>query len=303
MALDRAARAELRARLGAAAPSNSGGIQTNGGDAVAQLQQRYVQLSVWGAKLAALSTGVSCSVRTAYYLALKDYFVNGVDLFHQLTSQGATIQQVVYKNGQPVLDQFGDGVLTAVTTPLMPPFLPADPACPSLAQQGLAGRLGRALGQFGQAAVAWAAIQRVVTAAWPLVFIIGGAIATKAVLDQLTVLVRGYNTTPDQQLVAFLSCVDKAVAAGISQADATKQCGGKDAGMSGLAWVGLVSLILVAGGGAAYYIFKKTSTGERAHRHSIEEAEAEAERAASAAAEARSRARAVKAGRMVPSTA
>lgn len=305
MALDRAGRAALRARLGAAA-----GSQTNASAAMDQLQQRYQQLSMWGAKLASLGTTVPCDVRTAYYLALKDYFTNGVDLFQQLTNQGATVQQVIYKNGQPVLDQYGDGVVVTVTTPLMPPFLPIDTRCPSLAQQGLAGArvaLGRGLGQLGQVAGLWAAISRVATALWPLVVIIGGAVATKVVLDQLTVLVRGYNTTPDQQVSAFLGCVDKAVAAGISAGDAAKQCGGAagttSAGMSPLQWVGLVTLILAAGGGAAYYLFKKTSPGERMRRHSIEEAEAEAERAASAAAEARSRARAVRSGRVVPSTA
>lgn len=304
MALDRAGREALRARLGAATSA-----QTNASAALDQLQQRYQQLSIWGAKLASLGTTVPCDVRTAYYLALKDYFTNGVDLFQQLTNQGAAVQQVIYKNGQPVLDQFGDGVVVTVTTPLMPPFLPIDTRCPSLAQQGLAGAragFGRALGQLGQAAELWAAISRVATALWPLVIIIGGAVATKVVLDQLTVLVRGYNTTPDQQVSVFLGCVDKAVAAGISAADAAKQCGGvagAPSGLSPLQWVGLVTIILAAGGGAAYYIFRKTSTGERMRRHSIEEAEAEAERAASAAAEARTRARAVRSGRMVPSIA
>jgi hypothetical protein len=302
MALDRAGRAALKARLGAAA-----GAQTNASAAMDQLQQRYQQLSVWGAKLASLGTTVPCDVRTAYYLALKDYFTNGVDLFQQLTNQGATVQQVIYKNGQPVHDQFGDGVTVTVTTPLMPPFLPIDTRCPSLAQQGLAGALGRTLGHLGQAVGLWLAISRVATALWPLVVIIGGAVATKVVLDQLTVLVRGYNTSPDQQVSAFLGCVDRAVAAGISAPDAAKQCGGvagsTPTGLSALQWVGLVSIILAAGGGAAYYLFRKTSTGERMRRHSIEEAEAEAERAASTAAEARSRARAVRSGRMLPSTA
>lgn len=296
MNLDQAGRKALAVRMGHSlgqTTAPAGAISATA--ALTQLQDRYEQLSVQGAKLRALGSVVPCKIRTDYTLALKNYFLSGVDLIRQLEKQGGTVAQVVYKDGQPLKDASGNLIFQQVSAPLLPPLVGFGTTdCPSLRQQGLAGALHRA--QLGQAQLA-APILR-------LIVLIAGSIAASVVLDKINVALHGWNTTPDQKVDAFTNCVDQLQAKGIAPADAVRQCGGivpgSGQGLGALGWIGLFSLVIVGAGTAAYFVFRKTSTGERERKQRILEAEEAAERAAEEATQARSRARAVRAGRLQP---
>lgn len=185
-------------------------MQTNAKAALEALQKRRALLSQIASRIAQIAkqTGVPISAETQalYRVALRSYMEYGRDLFDTLIKEGLQPEQVVIRDGAPVVDPSDPGRYKTlkIDAPLLPsPVLPG-------AWQPISG-----VGAVPVAIVAIGGIVlRVVTSRLATIAV-GGYIGLQA-LEKLNITLHGrpLEHKPVELLVMQLQIYDKCVAAG-----------------------------------------------------------------------------------------
>ena len=250
--------------------------------AMGYVVKRYVELSVMGEKLrqvGAAGQQVPCPVLEEYHAAAKEYRDSAQEVFDQLAAKGITVQQVIYRNGKPEMDASDPNKVRTlmIQAPLMPPVFAYTAAlsalCPGLI------RLSGAAPMFGEgielgilplaaAGVALAAACTAATLGTCLLLIGIGAVVVGVVtygvikiVEQVTIMFRGYDPKPVELTAAYTSCFDKLRNSGLSAADAAAQCSAAkvnpSAGLGMWAWIGIGATLLGVGTIVGIYLYRR----------------------------------------------
>lgn len=166
-------------------------ISTNLKAALAENQKRYVLLGKQFAALLSVreTTGAPPprEVMLAYNAAVKDYMKGAQEIWNELRKRGLQVEQVVYRNGEAVLDPNSkSGYRTLnIDGPLHPPSF----SLSGVSGESVVGLVPLAIGLYMLGGL-------LITSA-------GGYFTTKA-LEQIKFIKRGPDHKPDQQVDAYL---------------------------------------------------------------------------------------------------
>lgn len=247
-------RAEMAARR-ASRQIPAGHVETNVKQALTNMQNLYFLLSTQAQRMIDIGrqTGrqLPASLLSAYGDARKDYLAYGASVFHALGKKNLHVEQIVYRQGRPVVGPDGHVKTLAVDAPLRPP------AFSGMAGEDEVGFVPVAVGAY---AIGTLVVKGIVALGL-------GYIAVKA-LEQIVILVRGYNVDPAKKVDSFLKVYEKLRKDGVPPAEAAKQAGGQTepppgSGDSGPGLFATIAILLGVGG-AAYYF-------SRGHRKAVPE--------------------------------
>jgi hypothetical protein len=253
-------------------------------EAASRVVSQYVALSNQGEKLRQLMVAgvkIPCDVWAAYASARQDYIVKSQPLFDQLAAKGVTVEQVVYSGGKPKPDPSDPSkyVTLRVQAPLRPPaFVGINKECPTVPVMygaTLQGSIGWEPTPISLGSVASSVVSALGTAGGAMFLLIASNGTTLGLagygayktLKQVAVILQDYDASPSRILTAYTACFDSATKAGMSAADAAKQCqlvqtsaqdarvavakanaqAQQNSGLGFWAWVGIGAAVLVVG--------------------------------------------------------
>jgi hypothetical protein len=239
-------------------------LETNLADALRHVQARYASLSAYANKIsetqraAPKGSTLRCDIIDTYHRAVNDHLSFGRKVFALIAANKMTVEQVVYSAGKPQIDAQGNVRTIRIDAPLRPPvFVLTTTECPGITR--VAGAMeNRADAEMGLLPLAAVAIYAVIGL---VVVGVGGYVSIKVLEAIKAVFSSGPDYRPDQQVDAYVKCLDRSKAAGFSPEQALKGCGPEGAlkvPPGGTNWgvVAVAAGALVVGG---IYLSKKAS--------------------------------------------
>ena len=209
--------------------------------AMSRVVSQYTALSVQGETLRqmlAAGMKIPCDVWMAYASARQDYVTKSQPIFDQLAAKGVTVEQVVYSGGKPRPDPADPSKIMTlqVQAPLRPPaFADVDQQCPgvpAMSGANLRGAVGWEPMPVQLASVPSSVLTALGTATGTgVVMLISFGIpvglagyGAYKTIKQIAVVLQDYDASPSRILTAYTACFQAAVKAGVSPANAAKQC-------------------------------------------------------------------------------
>jgi hypothetical protein len=203
-------------------------LETNLADALRHVQARYASLSAYAQKIseaqkaAPKGTPLRCDIIDTYHRAVNDYLSFGRKVFDLLKQNKMQVEQIVYVGGKPQTDSQGNIRTIRLDAPLRPPvFVLNTTSCPNITKVtgALENRADAEMGLIPLAAFAAYALISIVVVG------VTGYVTVKILEKIKAVFSSGPDYHPDQQVDAYVKCLEKAKAAGLSPEQALQGCG------------------------------------------------------------------------------
>jgi hypothetical protein len=239
-------------------------IQGTGSDALVWMANTYQKLEKEGQILAAMvrASGkmVPCAVVTAYHRSVAEYKRGAQQILDQFERHNVKVEQVKYKNGQPVPDPDRPGKYKTlhISAPLSPPTFTDDSvraACGGKVQQPL----GAAPVLIAAGGILGPLLLRVVTVA--------GVWLALSQISKISMVWNGLDPEAEAITDAYTACVkalvDKQVPPDVAAATCNRSRTTSKAGI-----VVLASLVVVGAAGGIWYYLRR----RKANRGHLEEA-------------------------------